>query len=90
LLLLRLNWRRPTGGTFCAEQAPDPVEVSFPDEEETGAEMTEADEWRQYSAELRQIAVRADDAERQRKLLDLAERWAQFAEELSGADPERH
>ncbi len=47
--------------------------------------MTEAEEWRQYSAELRQVAARAEDAERQRKLLDLAERWAQFAEELRGA-----
>lgn len=47
--------------------------------------MTEAEEWRQYSAELRQVAERAEDADRQRKLLDLAERWAQFAEELRGA-----
>lgn len=57
--------------------------------------MTEADEWRKYIAELRQVAARADDAERRRKLLDLAERWTQFADEqfadeLSGADHDRH
>ncbi len=34
--------------------------------------------------------ARADDAERQRKLLDLAERWTQFADELSEVDHERH
>ncbi len=52
--------------------------------------MTEAEEWRRYIAELRQVAARADDAERQRKLLDLAERWTQFADELSEVDHERH
>jgi hypothetical protein len=52
--------------------------------------MTEAEEWRMYIAELRQVAAQADDAERQRKLLDLAERWTQFADELSGADQDRH
>ena len=45
--------------------------------------MTEAEEWKQYIAELRQVAARADDMEQQRKLLDLAERWTLFAEELS-------
>lgn len=45
--------------------------------------MTEAEEWKKYIAELRQVAARADDLERQRKLLDLAERWTLFAEELS-------
>lgn len=54
--------------------------------------MTEAEEWKKYIAELRQVAARADDLERQRKLLDLAERWTLFAEELSivehtGAEP---
>ena len=52
--------------------------------------MTEAEEWRKYIAELRQVAAHADDAEQQRKLLDLAERWTLFAEELSGAEHDRH
>jgi hypothetical protein len=47
--------------------------------------MTEAEEWRKYIVELRQVAEHADDAERQRKLLDLAERWTLFVEELSEA-----
>jgi hypothetical protein len=51
--------------------------------------MTEAEEWRKYIAELRQVAARADDAERQRKLLDLAERWTQFAEELGTVEQDR-
>jgi hypothetical protein len=51
--------------------------------------MTEAEEWKQYIAELRQVAARADDMEQQRKLLDLAERWTLFAEELSIVEHER-
>ena len=49
--------------------------------------MTEAEEWKKYIAELRQVAARADDVEQQRKLLDLAERWTVFVEELSEAEP---
>ena len=52
--------------------------------------MTEADEWRKYIAELRLVAARAKDVERQRTLLDLAERWTQFADELSGSEPCQH
>ena len=51
--------------------------------------MTEAEEWRKYIAELRQVAARADDMEQQRKLLDLAERWTLFAEELGSVEHER-
>ena len=51
--------------------------------------MTEAEEWRKYIAELRQVAARADDREQQRKLLDLAERWTLFAEELSVVEHDR-
>ncbi|HKW54794.1 MAG TPA: hypothetical protein VJO12_13970 [Stellaceae bacterium] len=51
--------------------------------------MTEAEEWKQYIAELRQVAARAADVERQRKLLDLAERWTLFAEELSSVERDR-
>jgi len=49
----------------------------------------EAEEWRKYIAELRQVAARAADAERQRRLFDLAERWTQFADGLSEADHDR-
>jgi hypothetical protein len=51
--------------------------------------MTEAEEWRKYIAELRQVAARADDLDQQRKLLDLAERWTLFAQELSGVEREQ-
>ena len=51
--------------------------------------MTEAEEWKKYIAELRQVAARDDDVERQRKLLDLAERWTVFAEELSVVERDR-
>ncbi|HWG78582.1 MAG TPA: hypothetical protein VN681_02345 [Stellaceae bacterium] len=77
-----------TSRTFCAE-APNPVEGFLPSQKTTGAEMTEAEEWKNYIAELRQVAARADDVERQRKLLDLAERWTLFAEELSIIEHDR-
>ena len=51
--------------------------------------MTEAEEWKKYIAELRQVAASDDDVERQRKLLDLAERWTVFAEELSVVERDR-
>ena len=51
--------------------------------------MTEAEEWKKYIAELRQVAASDDDVERQRKLLDLAERWPLIAEELSVVEHDR-
>ena len=74
--------------TFRAE-APNPVE-GFPSQPKIAGEgMTEAEEWKKYIAELRQVAARADDVERQRKLLDLAERWTLFAEELNIVEHDR-
>lgn len=44
--------------------------------------MSEAEEWRGHIAELRQVAEQAVDAERQQKLLRLADSWEEFAEQL--------
>jgi len=44
--------------------------------------MSEAEEWRGHIAELRQVAQRAVDAERQQKLFDLADSWEEFAKQL--------
>jgi hypothetical protein len=44
--------------------------------------MSEAEEWRGHIAELRQVAQRAVDAERQQKLFDLADNWEEFAKQL--------
>jgi hypothetical protein len=77
-----------TSRTFCAD-ALNPVEGFLPNQKTTGAEMTEAEEWKKYIAELRQVAACADDVERQRKLLDLAERWTLFAAELSLVEHDR-
>ncbi len=44
--------------------------------------MSETEEWRGHIAELRQVAQRAVDAERQQKLFNLADRWEEFAKQL--------
>jgi len=44
--------------------------------------MSEAEEWRGHIAELRQVAEQAVGTERQQKLLDLAERWEEYARQL--------
>jgi hypothetical protein len=44
--------------------------------------MSEADEWREHITELRHLAERTADAERHQKLLELADRWEEFAKEL--------
>jgi tripartite-type tricarboxylate transporter receptor subunit TctC len=44
--------------------------------------MSEAEEWRERVAELRQFAELTEDAERHQKLLELADRWEEFAKEL--------
>ena len=44
--------------------------------------MSKAEEWRGHIAELRQVAEQAADAERQQKLLKLADQWEQFAKQL--------
>jgi len=48
--------------------------------------MSEAEEWREHIAELRRVAEQAVDAERQRKLMDLADRWEEFAKERGKAE----
>jgi len=53
-----------------------------PKREKRGAEMSEAEEWRGHIAELRQVAEQAVDTERQQRLLDLAERWEEYARQL--------
>lgn len=44
--------------------------------------MSEAEEWRGHIAELRRLAEKTADAERHQKLLELAEQWEAFANEL--------
>lgn len=46
--------------------------------------MSTPTEWRERAIELRQMAQLTGDAERQRKLTDLAERWEQVADEAEG------
>ena len=48
--------------------------------------MSEAEEWRERIAELRQLAERTADAERHQRLLELAEQWEEFAKELGKND----
>jgi hypothetical protein len=48
--------------------------------------MSEAEEWRERIAELRQLAEQTADAERHQKLLELAEQWEEFAKELGRTD----
>jgi hypothetical protein len=45
-------------------------------------QMSEAEEWRERIAELRQLAEQTADAERHQKLLELADQWEEFAKEL--------
>jgi hypothetical protein len=90
LFLLRAYEHPANGATHPAPKSAGSAGRFTSEPTTTGAGMTEAEEWRMYIAELRQVAAQADDAERQRKLLDLAERWTQFADELSGADQDRH
>ncbi len=45
-------------------------------------------QWRARAVEMRQMAERTADAERQRKLIELAERWEQVADEAEGKEPE--
>ena len=49
-------------------------------------QMSEAEEWRERIAELRQLAEQTADAERHQKLLELAEQWEEFAKELGRTD----
>ncbi len=44
--------------------------------------MSEAEEWREHVAELRQLAEKTADAERHQKLLELADQWEAFTKEL--------
>ena len=46
--------------------------------------MSEAEEWTRYIAELREVAEQTGDAERRRKLFDLADQWEELAEEFEG------
>ena len=46
--------------------------------------MSTPAEWRERAFELRQMAQLTGDAERQRKLTELANRWEQVAEEAEG------
>ena len=48
--------------------------------------MSEAEEWREHIAELRQLAENTADAERHQKLLELADQWEEFARELGRGD----
>jgi len=48
-----------------------------------GVDMSEAEQWREHIAELRQVAEHTADAERHRKLLALADRWEEYAEALA-------
>jgi hypothetical protein len=48
--------------------------------------MSKAEEWREHIVELREVAERSSDPERQRKLLDLAEQWEDYAQELEEAE----
>jgi hypothetical protein len=49
-------------------------------------QMSEAEEWKKRIAELRQLAEQTGDAERHQKLLELADRWEEFAMELGRKD----
>ena len=44
--------------------------------------MSEAEQWKEHIAELRQIAEQAADPERHRRLLALADEWEEYAREL--------
>jgi len=48
--------------------------------------MSEAEEWRERIAELRQVAEQTEDAQRHQRLLELAEQWEEFAKELAKND----
>jgi len=47
-------------------------------------EMSEAEEWREHIAELRQLAAQTPDDARRQRLFELADRWEGFAVELDG------
>ena len=49
-------------------------------------QMSDAEEWNEHIAEVRQLAEQAADAERHQKLLELADRWEEFAKELGRED----
>jgi hypothetical protein len=49
-------------------------------------QMSGAEEWREHIAELRQLAEQTADVERHQKLLELADQWEEFAEELGRKD----
>jgi hypothetical protein len=49
-------------------------------------QVSAAEEWKEHVAELRQLAKQTEDAERQQKLLELADRWEVLAKELSQKD----
>ena len=49
-------------------------------------QMSEAEEWRERIAELRQVAEQTGDAQRHQRLLELAEQWEEFAKELAKND----
>jgi hypothetical protein len=45
-------------------------------------EVSAATEWREKVAELRQVAERVTEPQLHRRLLDLADEWDDFADEL--------
>jgi hypothetical protein len=47
--------------------------------------MSEAQQWREHVAQLRALAERAQDSERQRRLRALASEWEELANELESA-----
>ena len=49
-------------------------------------QMSEAEEWRERIAELRQVAEQTADVERHHKLLELVDQWEEFAKELGRKD----